>query len=197
MEDKAELDAAGTIIRDVGRELLRRNSGVVQEVLQLFLNHYDEWKISKEFSVFLVCFSDARDKESQWKQYADDGRDVCLGLKMLRGEEQPEEVKGMGRGMVRVDYDPESWTRTTTFAFERVCAELRRIARSAGSAEQKVAATHVGSALFRIAAFSETVGKLCWHWVGPREAILFRRKQFWDGAIFDLGMMFLALKTLF
>ena len=33
--------------------------------------------------------------------------------------------------------------------------------------------------------------------VGPKEVIVFRRKQFKDGAIFDLRMMFLALKTLF
>src|SRR5262249_30150379 len=74
MKDTAEIDSAGDAIRDVARDVLRREHGMPADVLHLFLERYDDWKARTVFDTFLVCLSRARDKESQWRDYADGGR---------------------------------------------------------------------------------------------------------------------------
>jgi hypothetical protein len=160
MRDLVEIDSAGDVIRDVGRELLPRERGMPREVLRLFLEYYDNWKARTVFDSFLVCLSSARDKASQWRDYADRGRGVCLGIKVIRGEKPPpDEPPIRGRGIFEVDYCPESWRDRVLVAFTKICSRLRRFESLPDGEPRARAFEWAGVGLSRIAATAETVAK--------------------------------------
>lgn len=48
-----------------------------------FLTFFSDWltlKLLDEYSVYILCFSEARDQLSQWRGYTPHGRGVCLGF---------------------------------------------------------------------------------------------------------------------
>ena len=73
-------------------------------------------------TVCLVCFSIARDDAGQWKRYGDNGRGVCLGIRVL-AEPPPTGLPG---ALVTVDYPEPSWRDNVTKCFQEICSILTR-----------------------------------------------------------------------
>jgi hypothetical protein len=160
MSDQAELDSVGDVIREVATEFLNKSSEVERVILRMFLDKYGDWKNSKMFDSFLVCFSQARDKESQWMQYADQGRGLCLGIKVLIGEQPPNDSLPIrGRDVFVVDYDVGSWRTKVRVAFKNIVSELRHFESTSAIDDLQNAHEVAWGGLQRIAAFAETVGK--------------------------------------
>ncbi len=69
--DEAELKSADAIVMEVARELRRNAKGAASTVLDLFLDGYPRLQITQLRTVYLTCFSVARDDKEQWRKYAD------------------------------------------------------------------------------------------------------------------------------
>jgi hypothetical protein len=100
-------------------------------------------------TVCLACFSTARDDKDQWRKYGDDGRGICLGLRVLDepGPENPPSA------LLKVDYSESSWRDTVRTEFEKICSFL-----SAVESLPKNVGLGV-SALNRLAAFQSMSAK--------------------------------------
>ncbi len=159
MDDERELDSAGRHIWDVADSLIARSTGETRSILEMFMKHYGNYKISRKFDGFLVCFSAARDKESQWLRYGAAGTGVCIGVKVLDESGDLGDPPGMGRQLFGVDYDSESWVRRVESAFGEICAVLGEAERTGRRGTIRAASGQVLSGLFRVAAFAETIAK--------------------------------------
>jgi hypothetical protein len=81
--DEAELVSADSIIVEVAKDLRRKATGPAAEILDLFVEGYPALHVTRLIAVCLVCFSLARDDSDQWMKYGDEGRGVCLGVRVL------------------------------------------------------------------------------------------------------------------
>jgi len=105
--------------------------------------------IGEEATIYLACFSAARDKASQWRDYADEGRGVCLCFKTLT-EEKPEDPPGLSQGMTPVRYGADSWRPLLERCFRDVTSEYASLCKHRGG--DKKGFRLVCGALYRIAA---------------------------------------------
>jgi hypothetical protein len=151
--DDAELLSADEVIIQVATELRKKAIGTVAGVLDLFLQSYPERQVTKVMTVYIACFSAARDDEEQWKKYADNGRGLCLGLRMIN-EAVPKD-RNSGSNLMKVDYSESSWRKSVTKHFGIICSALSRA---------QVLPTHDNlkrglSALNRVAAYASISAK--------------------------------------
>jgi hypothetical protein len=122
--DQAELHSADEIILTVARDLRSWFGSRAQDVLTRFLDNYTTSHVTNLASHYLACFSEARDKESQWRCYADQGHGLCLGIRLLRDRgEKPPDDNPLCRWL-RVDYSPDSWKARLRKYFSDVCLRL-------------------------------------------------------------------------
>jgi hypothetical protein len=149
--DEAELVTADSIIIETVRELRRNAVHAAAEVLDLFLRNYAHEQVTLVIPVYLTCFSILRDDSQQWKRYGDNGRGVCLGVRMLN--EQKSQGPDLGDGLVKVDYSEASWRENVREHMGQVCSFLSY--RNASPAGKKLAL----SALYRVAAFTSIMAK--------------------------------------
>jgi hypothetical protein len=147
--DVAELVSADSVIIEVAKGLQKIATGAAGEVLSLFVEGYANLQVTKVVSICLVCFSVARDDESQWRNYGDKGHGVCLGIRVLN-EPGPKEPPS---ALVKVDYSESSWRSDLTKHFCEVCSLLSRVSASRKNCELGL------SALNRIAAFASIAAK--------------------------------------
>lgn len=149
--DEAELQSADTTIMEVAREVRRKFLGSAATVLETFMDNYHASRLSNLTTIYLACFSAARDDQGQWRKYSDEGRGVCLGLRML-AEPPPKNPHGTG-GIIKVDYSEQSWRAAVKDSFEQICRLL-------GRADNSTRTHGLGlSALYRIAAFMSIAAK--------------------------------------
>ena len=136
--DKAELVSADRLIIEVAKDLQKNGTGVATEVLRLFVNGYAKLQVTRMISVCLACFSVARDDEQQWRKYGDEGRGVCLGIRLLNepGVEEPPSA------LVKVDYSESSWRSDLSKNFGSVYALLARAEASRRNYELALSALH-------------------------------------------------------
>lgn len=146
--DEAELVSADAVIIEVAKDLLKNATGAAAEVLRLFVEGYAKLQVTKMISVCLTCFSVARDDEAQWRKYSDNGRGVCLGVKIL-DEPGPE---GSSSALVKVDYLESSWRSGLTDNFEAVCSLLGRAVPPRRILDLALAALHRTAAFASIGA---------------------------------------------
>ncbi len=161
MDDPAELDSAGDVIRAVATELRQCTPKEDDaRVLDMLLDKYSEWKASEAFDSFLACFCSARDKVSQWRDYGDSGRGVCLGVKVIRDEPAPAELPPIGgRVLLQVDYDPGSWRNRVKRKFMEVMSLRRRCLTTYPHVDSGDSLVIAGVALQQIAAYAESFAK--------------------------------------
>lgn len=135
----------------------RQRGPPARDALSTFLDRYEREKADRKLNgrIFLACFSAARDKASQWLRYADEGRGICLGVRVLVGEAPADGVE-LGTGLLEVDYVEASRRLKIEAAFSAVCGEANKfaLAGDVGSARSLCL-----SALLRIAAHAETTAK--------------------------------------
>lgn len=158
--DEAELVSAHSLIIEVAETLRKTAAGAAASSLDLFLTGYPRLQVNKLKTIYLACFTVARDDKDQWRKYADDGRGLCLGLRILN--ETPPKPSKTGSALIEVDYSEESWRSHLTTNFEKVCSLLSRTVNSKHSVELG------SSAFYRIAAFASIMAKQA-KWAGERE----------------------------
>lgn len=150
--DEAELTSANSIIVEVARDCRRQNAtGTAAKVLDVFLANYPDSMISQMRTVYLSCFSIARDDENQWQKYGDNGRGVCLGIRVL--EEPGPKNANVVSAMLEVDYSEASLRAWLVETFENICAVLARVPPSSSNCEEGL------SALYRTAAYASMRAK--------------------------------------
>jgi len=72
--DEAELVSAHSVILEVAGTLRKEAHGVVAATLDLFLRSYPRLQVNKLKTIYLACFTLAKDDREQWGKYADNGR---------------------------------------------------------------------------------------------------------------------------
>jgi hypothetical protein len=149
--DEVELEAAHAVLVAAAKRLQKKYRGTTTRVLYHFLHKYQQLRISRMKTVYMTCFSQARDDAGQWNDYGDSGRGLCLGLRVLN--EPAPTPDDTGSALVKVDYSEESWRNTITGCFEDICKELSRVPMTSSNIELGV------SALYRIAAFCAMTAK--------------------------------------
>jgi hypothetical protein len=123
--DEAELKSADEVILEVARGLRRTAKGTAALVLDLFLDGYPKLQMTHLSTVYLCCFSVARDLEEQWRRYGDDGNGFCVGIRVLE-EAGPVEHQ-RGTAIVKVEYSESSWRENVAEAFRQTCRVLERL----------------------------------------------------------------------
>ncbi|HEX3821211.1 MAG TPA: hypothetical protein VHW45_12815 [Candidatus Sulfotelmatobacter sp.] len=159
--DTAELVSADQVIIEVAKELLREATGVTAEVLRMFIDSYSKLHVTRVISICLACFSESRDDPSQWDNYGDGGRGLCLGIKVVN-EPPPLDPP---TALIKVDYSESSWRTELKKSFGDMCAVLSRARASRHNLELGL------NAFLRQAAFMSISAKQA-RWAGERE---FRR----------------------
>lgn len=149
--DAAELLSAHSVIVEVAAKLREDAHGVVAATLDLFLKSYPRLQVNKLKTIYLACFTLGRDDREQWRKYADNGRGLCLGVRILN--ETIPTPRDTGSALIEVDYSEESWRNQLTTDFGTICTELSRARYS------KTNIALGSSALFRIAAFASIRAK--------------------------------------
>jgi hypothetical protein len=139
------------VILEVAETLKKDAHGVVAATLDLFLKGYPRLQVNKMKTIYLACFTLARDDREQWHKYADDGRGLCLGVRVLN--EPIPTPKDTGSALIAVDYSEESWRNQLMSDFKQICAALSRARYS------KHNMWLGSSALYRIAAFASIRAK--------------------------------------
>jgi hypothetical protein len=150
-DDKAELLSADSIIVETARELRRNATHLAAEVLDSFLRDYTKEQVTRVMPIYLACFSILRDDSEQWRRYGDNGRGVCLGLRVLN--EPKSQGPDLGDALIKVDYSEASWRENVRAHMGQVCSFLSY--RNASPAGKKLALL----ALYRIAAFTSIMAK--------------------------------------
>jgi hypothetical protein len=158
--DEAEIKSAHSVIIEVAKSLRRTAEGATARVLDLFIDSYPRLRLDKLKTVYLSCFTLGRDDQQQWEKYADDGRGLCLGLRVLN--EPSPNPKDRASALIQMDYSEDSWRNHLTTNFENVCALLSRAVNSRRTLELG------SSALYRIAAFASIMAKQP-QWSAERE----------------------------
>lgn len=149
--DDAELVSAHSVIREVAETLKKETHGVGGATLDLFLRSYPRLQVNKLKTIYLACFTLARDDCEQWRKYADNGRGLCLGVRVLN--EPIPTPRDTGSALIQVDYSEESWRNQLMSDFKQICTALSRA---------RYSKHNIGlgsSALYRIAAFASIRAK--------------------------------------
>lgn len=149
--DEAELVSAHSVVVEVAETLRKTATGPAARALDLFLDSYPRLQVNKLKTIYLACFTSARDDKEQWRKYADDGRGLCLGLRILN--EPAPRPNDTASALIQVDYSADSWRDHLTNNFQKVCALLSRAVDSKRNIELG------SSALYRIAAFASIMAK--------------------------------------
>jgi hypothetical protein len=149
--DEAEIKSAHSVIVEVAKTLRAIATGAAVRALDFFIDTYPQLQLDKMKTVYLSCFSLARDDEKQWKNYADDSRGLCLAVKVLK-EPSPTPAD-RASALIQVDYSEDSWRKHLMTNFAKVCDLLSRVANTKRTLEL------ASSALYRIAAIASIRAK--------------------------------------
>jgi hypothetical protein len=117
--DLAELTSVDDILTEIAKDLARVVAVPLRPPLIAFLRDLPKRKIAREATVYIACFSLAKDKPSQWQAYADGGKGVCLGLRVLHNEKPPA---GSRAASLPVFYDMDAWRTVVRERFGQVLA---------------------------------------------------------------------------
>jgi len=121
MEDKHELRHADAVIDDLATNLRDRSSGAKKRVLDRFLNLRQQTKVSEFSTVYLACFSKARDKDSLWRKFQREGSGVCLGIRVL--QEKPVADDRLRGGLGQVVYSEQESRESLRSSFDHILRE--------------------------------------------------------------------------
>lgn len=83
MHDTTESEFGLELMRQVAAEARKAAAGIDAEFLTVFLVWLDR-RVFESASVYVLCFSEARDKLSQWRGFTTYGQGVCLSIDSVR-----------------------------------------------------------------------------------------------------------------
>jgi hypothetical protein len=78
--DEAELVSAHSVIVEVAETLRKTTTGAAANALDLFINSYSRLQVNKLKTIYLACFTLARDDQEQWRRYADKWARILFGV---------------------------------------------------------------------------------------------------------------------
>jgi len=169
--DPAELESANEIIRTVANNVRQ----AFKDPIDMFIKHFEILKASKVIKIYLGCFSDQKNTDSQWMKYADQGKGLCLGINVL--QEAPPEHDGVNCGLVRVEYSEEPLRKQVDVGFRTICQALSQSRLKNDEQAQKDAL----NAISRIAGFAAIGAKKPqWSAEKERRQVAIVRKGFLD-----------------
>lgn len=151
--DDAELRSADAIIVEVARDLRKNAKGAAAVVLDLFLSGYESLQITQLTTIYLSCFSLARDDEEQWRKYGDKGRGVCLGIRVV--DEPSPKYTDRGTAIIQVDYSESSWRVTLSEDLRKIYSVMKGVALTNKNLELGLFALHRTAAFASIGAKKE------------------------------------------
>jgi len=122
--DKGELVSANAAVFDVAQAWRQNVTGLVARALDFFLRDYDREAIAKIRTAYLACFSIVRDDENQWRRYGNNGKGVCLGVRVIN-EPGPESEDVFSR-LLEVVYSEEAMRAWFSDALGRTCLALAK-----------------------------------------------------------------------
>jgi hypothetical protein len=144
--------SAHSVIIEVAQTLRQRyTSGTTAKVLDTFIENYATSSIDQKSTIYLSCFSVAKDDPSQWREYGDRGNGICLGIRVL--EERPPKNPNTVATLIKVEYSEAALRRWLFETFEQMCAVLYRSRVTPNNCEAGL------SAFYRIAAFASIRAK--------------------------------------
>jgi hypothetical protein len=156
--DPGEITSADSEIVELAKQLERETTGLWEsEAIKRFITDYQDERLSRQGTIYMACFSAARDRGSQWKSFADEGRGVCLGLRVLYDEvgiKGPPEVV-----TVSVYYHVEEWRTSLLHGFREAITRYGQFARK-DAARYRRAFGWAVAALFRLAGTAALRAKL-------------------------------------
>jgi hypothetical protein len=117
--DQAIVGAADAVLGSCGRHS--------KELLRRFLDGYEQARLANLFTIYLDCFSVARDKAVQWQRYADSGKGVCIGLRLLPDEHFGGESATVARALLEVNYRPTSVVPALADEYRQICGRFERL----------------------------------------------------------------------
>jgi Protein of unknown function (DUF2971) len=144
--DDAELNSANAIVIEVAKACRQSAKGTAAKVLDILLNNYPDSMFTNLRTVYLSCFSIARDDESQWKNYGDNGVGICLGIRVLK--EKPIKSAEVVSSQFQVEYSEAALRHWIDETFKNICSALAGYPPLNNNLEEGL------SALYRIAAFA-------------------------------------------
>jgi hypothetical protein len=156
--DAGELRSADKRIASEATTMFATRQGrASRSILQAFVDGYTEQRVDQKLTAYLACFSLEGDDRCMWYRYGGAGRGLCLGIKVI--DEALPNVVGLGRGMIVVSYQGESWIQAVRERFTEVCDCV-----DSGQARD----TDALNALYRIAAHTAMAVKAA-PWSRERE----------------------------
>jgi len=156
--DPAELRSADKTVLAAAAAVRATAVGLAGDLLDVFLANYHRTKVTKVVGpVYVACFTRARDSQGQWEMYADGGRGLCLGLRVLRRETILEDLP-VAISLHRVEYSERLVRARVESALEAVCRALCRFRWE--RATDTTTALQLGlNALYRVAAVAAISAK--------------------------------------
>jgi hypothetical protein len=122
--DRHEIRSADEIIREMAAACMGGYGTLGDEAIRVALDIWTKLHVAAEFNIALACFSAAKDKPSQWS-YADHGRGVSIGLRML-SEPAPAVLPHVGQHLGPVMYDENTAIDLLARGFHDVLTLSRR-----------------------------------------------------------------------
>jgi hypothetical protein len=123
--DDRELRTADDAVREIAQQLEKTRDGTAALTARLLLEKYDDLAVSSFVPTYLACFSEARDHGNQWRMYGDEGRGVCLGVRVLR-DDPALPTSDYDRTVGRVGYSESAVRDRIAGAFTEVVDALSR-----------------------------------------------------------------------
>jgi hypothetical protein len=148
--DKAELQSAHDVVREVARECLPGARGRSAIALAMLLKKYDSMFITMRRTIYLTCFSSLRDDADLWRKYTNSGG-VCLALPIIN-EAVPNNSQKVSF-TIDVNYSRKDLRKILRTSYRKVCAALDRADRSDANLGEGL------NALYRIAAYASIYTK--------------------------------------
>jgi len=172
--DRAELISADHVVIEVANALRAKATGSKAKLLDLLLTDYSRAK-TELGPAYLACFSQARNSDRQWEMYAEGGRGLCLGVRVLKHESMPQN-QNVGISLLRVDYSEESWRERMMTGWGAVFEQLEAFQPN-NDREFRRALELALNAMYRIGSFAEITAKKS-QWSGEEEwrQVAFKRK---------------------
>ena len=123
----------------------------MSEMFDLFLEKFPDMSVGHLMTVYLACFSMARDDPEQWRRYGENGHGVCLGIRVLDepGPVSPE----FGSTLVKVEYSASSLRESVKRSFHQLLSLVARAELTRQNVELGL------NALNRVAAFTSIAAK--------------------------------------
>jgi hypothetical protein len=120
--DQTELISAYPVVTAVARALRKKVTATPRWVLNAFLAIYPQCMDSAMKTVYLTCFSMARDDKTLWRQFGDDSRGICLGIRLLN--EASPDSEGILSRLWQVEYSESSLRDSVARSFSQLCSKL-------------------------------------------------------------------------